>query len=395
MKVAVYSGTIPSTTFIENLIEGISASGIEVLLFGKQKPHRLTYKSSTVKIYSLPHSKWKRVTVTLLRSFTLFIFYPKRFLKIYREVKRYNSFYSKWNLWSRYVPVAMHLPDIFHIQWAKDLEYWLFLKSAFGTKIILSLLGSHINYSPKVDKVLAESYRKNFQHVDVFHGVSEAIIREAQLYKVNPKKCHLIYTQLKPNTFEKFNNYQKEQIQTLKILSIGRHHWVKGYDYAIDAMSILHNKNVEFHYTIIADGKVSESLLYAINDLKLESNVSFKGGLPQDELLEEMQSYDVLLLPSLNEGIANVVVEAMAIGLLVVSTNCGGMSEIVIPNKTGWLCNVLDPQPMANSLELLKETPVEKRMQIAENAHKFVKKRFYGPNIMKEFIDLYNSTING
>ena len=63
-----------------------------------------------------------------------------------------------------------------------------------------------------------------------------------------------------------------------------------------------------------------------------------------------MRSFDVLLLPSLNEGIANVVLEAMAIGVPVISTDCGGMSEVVILDTTGWLLPVRDSKAIAKGL---------------------------------------------
>lgn len=391
LKIAIYSGNIPSTTFIENLIQGLAQSNVKIFLFGKVNKKMIYQNKSNIIVYGIPNHRFKAFMVTVLRSFLLGVKNPRRLFKLLHEMNKYTSLYSKYTWYSRYLPVVLHLPDIFHIQWAKDLEYWLFLKSKFNTKIILSLLGSHINYSPKIDSDLAKSYSKNFPDIDAFHGVSKAIIKEAEYYNAQPERCKLIYTQIKPSTFELFKNNQRKVINTLKILSIGRHHWVKGYNYAIDAMTILKSQNITFEYTIIGGNEVPDSLLYVINDLKLEPNIIFKNNLPQEKLFKEMQSYDVLLLPSLNEGIANVVVEAMAIGLSVVSTNCGGMSEIVIPDTTGWLCNVFDPDSIAKSIIDVKETDVEKRTLIAENAHKLVKEKFYSPDIMKEFIDLYDS----
>lgn len=392
LKIAIYSGNIPSTTFIENLIEGLSERGVKVLLFGKQTK-KVSY-DSPIKVCGLSSHKLIRFFTTLSRSLLLFIRYPKRFFTILNIVNHKPTLYLKWTWWTRYVPVTLHLPDIFHVQWAKDLESWLFLKSDFNVKIVLSLLGSHINYSPKVDTKLAVSYRKDFPQVDAFHGVSQAIIKEAELYNANPKKCTLIYTQLKPSTFQLYHNSQTKEIDKLKVLSIGRHHWVKGYDYAIDAMALLKQKGVDFQYSIIAQGIVPESLLFKVDDCNLRDEVQFLSGIPQEKIFDTMKSYDVLLLPSLNEGIANVVVEAMAIGLLVVSSDCGGMSEIVVPNETGWLTQVRQPESIANTLVKLKETTFQKRMGIAQNAHELVKEKFFAPEKVNDFINLYNSIMD-
>ncbi|RNC86889.1 MAG: glycosyltransferase [Winogradskyella sp.] len=390
LKIAIYSGSIPSTTFIENLIEGLAEHEVSVLLFGK-KSKRVAYNNKNIKVYGDSKNRGIRLVFTLFRSLLLLIIYPKRFSILINEIKSYSSVYVRWIWWSRYVPVVLYIPDIFHVQWAKDLEHWLFLKRKFNKKIILSLLGSHINYSPKVDKQLAKSYRENFSSVDAFHGVSQAIITEAKLYNNSLKNVKLIYTQLKPVTFEYFKNDKKEKINKLRILSVGRHHWVKGYNYAIEAMYLLKMNGVDFKYTIIAEGELPESLIFMVNEYNLTSNIEFQTGMTQHELYKKMQTYDTLLLPSINEGIANVVVEAMAIGLLVVSSDCGGMSEVVIPEKTGWLCKVRNPESMAKSLLEVKTSSQQKRMELANNAFNNVKERFYGPKKIEEFIELYNS----
>ena len=86
-----------------------------------------------------------------------------------------------------------------------------------------------------------------------------------------------------------------------------------------------------------------------MNQLGINDSVNIMNELPQDELFEIMRSFDVLLLPSLNEGIANVVLEDMAIGIPVISSDCGGMPEVVIPNTTGWLVPVRDSKAIAKN----------------------------------------------
>ena len=88
--------------------------------------------------------------------------YPKRFKIALTESKAYTTRYSKIRFFANSVGVLLHLPDIFHIQWAKDLDRWLFLKEKLSVKIVLSLRGAHINYSPLLNKSLADSYRANF-----------------------------------------------------------------------------------------------------------------------------------------------------------------------------------------------------------------------------------------
>lgn len=394
IKIAIYSGTIPSTTFIENLIEGLAMKKVEVYLFGKMEEQANYNSDKNIKVYAIPANGFFRLCKTFFRSFLLLIKFPKRFFIVLKEISKFKSIYSKWNWWTRYVSVALHLPDIFHVQWAKDLQYWVFLKDRFNCKIVLSLLGSHINYSPITNKDLASTYKLLFPKVDAFHAVSKAISLEAQKYEADPAKIKLIHSPIQSTTFEMFNTHKKEIVQPVKILSIGRHHWVKGYNYAITAMGLLKAKHLDFQYTIIAQGKVPENLLFQVNQMELQKEVLFLKGVNQNELFNKMQNYDVLLLPSLNEGIANVVLEAMALGLLVISTDCGGMSEVVKDQETGWLVPVRDPNAIADAIMEVSMTSGVELQSIMQNAHDFVKTEFNAEDSIQEFLELYDFVLS-
>ena len=115
-------------------------------------------------------------------------------------------------------------------------------------------------------------------------------------------------------------------------------------------ISILNNKGVPFHYTIIASGKDNENIHYQIHDLGLDEYINFINGLSHGDVIEKLSESDLFLLPSVGEGISNAVLEAMALGLPVISTDCGGMSEVIIDNKTGFLVPTRDPEAMARTI---------------------------------------------
>ena len=119
----------------------------------------------------------------------------------------------------------------------------------------------------------------------------------------------------------------------ISVLSVGRWHWKKGYNYSIDAVANLHFKNLPIKYEIIAHGDIPEEILFQVKESGLEEIISFHENVNQDFIFKAMQNADCLLLPSVEEGIANVVLEAMAIGLPVISTKCGGMAEIIKNRK--------------------------------------------------------------
>ena len=95
----------------------------------------------------------------------------------------------------------------------------------------------------------------------------------------------------------------------------------------------------------------------------------------------------------MGEGIANVVLEAMSMGLPVISTDCGGMAEVVKHKETGWLIPMRDAKAIETAIIDFHNTSQEKLQSIVLQAHELVKREFdYDKNIAK-FIALYNSVV--
>ncbi|GAA3571756.1 glycosyltransferase family 4 protein [Snuella lapsa] len=388
MKIAIYSGSIPSTTFIEALIKGIATSH-EVVLFGKL--HRLPeYNSGRIRVYPVYSNRFKNFVFTFWRTVLLLVKYPKRFFVLRQQIKLRSGIFHKYNWWSRYVAVLLYLPDVFHLQWAKDLENWFFLKERLGVKFVVSLRGAHINYSPLVDPELETTYKRYFPEVDAFHAVSKAIGKVSQNYGASARKIRVINSLIPESTLKLFRLPKPFGNNTIHMVSVGRHHWKKGYAMALNACKLLKEQGVLFRYDIIADGKVPEALLFQRRQLGLEDEVVFMEGMQQTKLFEALQDYDVLLLPSLEEGIANVVLEAMALGVPVISTDCGGMREVVVPNETGWLVGVLDSQALKDAVLDFKNASLETRQDIAKQAFNLVKTNNNATVFLDEFDDFYN-----
>jgi colanic acid/amylovoran biosynthesis glycosyltransferase len=274
------------------------------------------------------------------------------------------------------------------VQWVKGLDEWMWVQ-AFGIKLVLSLRGAHINYSPIADTKLAAMYRENFPKVDGFHAVSKAIAKESLKYHSRDDKIQVIYSGLDLDTlvFQRKESISKDG---LKILSVGRAHWKKGYRYALDAMTVLKEIGVDFHYSIIGV-KHDEALLYQRHEAGLNDCVTFLDTLSFEEVKAQITSADVLLLPSIKEGIANVVLEAMALGTLVISTDCGGMNEVVTNNESGFLVPIRDVAAMVDSLMNVYKMPIDTYQSITKKARKVVEDHHTDEQMISSFVNLYNN----
>lgn len=387
LKIAIFSGSIPSTTFIEHLIEGV-AQWHEVLLFGVvDRP--INYRNKRVVMHRTPRYHWMNLGVTSYRSIKLLLSRPRHFLKLIEAVKPYYSFYAKWIWFSKLLPIVLYRPDIFHIQWARDLEFYICLKELFHIPVVVSLRGAHINYTPIIQPEVADLYRNTFPKVDIFHAVSKAIIKKAESYGDIRSRTKMIHSPVPKLFFDSFSLIKKYDKPKIEVVSVGRFHWIKGYRYALDALQFLKEWNYDISYTIVGPIQTTEDIAFQINQLNLEDHVHVLPHMEQDVLIDFVKSKDVLLLTSIEEGIANVVLEAMALGVPVISTNCGGMSEVVFPNETGWLVPERDAEEIANAIVKVSRTKEHDLQRITQKAHDFVKIQFDSEDSIKQFLELY------
>ncbi len=143
------------------------------------------------------------------------------------------------------------------------------------------------------------------------------------------------------------------------ILGIGRLVPKKGFAYLLEACAMLRKREIEFECVIVGDGPELEMLTEKRRELGLEKKVTFTGAKRQDEVLELMRGAAILCLPCTiaedgnQDALPTVLLEALATGLPVVSTNISGIPEIVDSDKEGILVGPNDSAALAEALERL------------------------------------------
>jgi glycosyltransferase involved in cell wall biosynthesis len=221
--------------------------------------------------------------------------------------------------------------------------------------------------------------------------VSEAIKREAIRYGLDPTKAWVIRPAVDPNFFRPREQYRSDD-ETFQVVTTGSLIWRKGYEYALLAVRRLVDKGTPVRFDIIGDGPERQRILYTIHDLGLERQVHLYGPLAPDEVRDQLQQADVFLLSSLSEGISNAVLEAMACGLPIVTTDCGGMNEVVTDGVEGFLVTARDPKAMAQALWTLWENPAL-RKQMGQAGRQRIEASFTLSQQVQEFIGLCEHAI--
>lgn len=380
MRITILSGSVPTTTFIDGLINAMAEEGFEITVIGKQTGE-YNYHNN-VQTVIVPTGFVKRIIFIKLLILTTGF---KHLGKIYRNSKSWKGFYNDLLF---YLPIIKSKPDRIHLQWTAFVHNRDLLFDMFPDKVLVSLRGAHINYTPITTPEIKESYLRLFSRVHKFHAVCKTIAQEAEQYGVTKEQTDVIYSFVSDALLEK-EIVPKPVSKELHIISVGRFFWKKGYEYALDALYLLKQKGIPFKYTLIAEGDTPPSIIYQLHQLGLTEYVTIQNGVSHDAVLKQIEQQDVLLLPSVEEGIANVVLEAMALGTLVITTNSGGMEEAIENNVNGFVVAVRDAQAMANALENVNALNIEQRFAIVDAAKKVVVKHHNKKEFTKRFADFY------
>jgi colanic acid/amylovoran biosynthesis glycosyltransferase len=141
------------------------------------------------------------------------------------------------------------------------------------------------------------------------------------------------------------------------ILAVGRLITKKGFADLIHACGLIAEHGKSFRCEIIGEGPLENELRHQIEQLDLESRVALSGAKPQREVRQRLAAANVFVLPSVvdpdggMDNLPTVIMEAMATGLPVVSTEIGGIPEMVIENETGFLVQPGDAAGLADAIE--------------------------------------------
>jgi glycosyltransferase involved in cell wall biosynthesis len=190
-------------------------------------------------------------------------------------------------------------------------------------------------------------------------------------------KVEVVYHGVDLETFRPLHGIDK----VVDVLSIGNLIEKKGHRYLIEACGILKRRGVALRCVIIGEGPEKERLINMIKELKLENTVEVANKRPQTELPLLYAKAKIFVLPSIitengdRDGIPNVLVEAMAMGLPIISSDLPNISELIENARDGILVRQKDSQAFANAIVDLLNDQI-KRDTIGKMASEKIEREF-------------------
>jgi glycosyltransferase involved in cell wall biosynthesis len=144
---------------------------------------------------------------------------------------------------------------------------------------------------------------------------------------------------------------------TIHIVMVARIVKAKGIFEFIKAISLLDYSITKFKVDIVGGGEDLEQAKAYCVSLNISSRVTFHGWKSSEQIKEFLKQSHLFVLPSYNEGFPNSILEAMAHGLPVVSTNVGAISESVIDGENGFIVKIKDSISLAAAINEYLHNP--------------------------------------
>lgn len=389
----------PPTTFLQLKLEGLAARGVRVTVASTVPRRKARMRLPGVELLRVPH--WREPRLVKLVGVTwdgarLLAENPARLVALLKAVRRPVSpsrnkppWRTTAGLLRRYTRLARMRPDVVHFEWETAAARYLPLTDVWDCPVVVSCRNRGIHVFPHTpgNEDWVSRLPTVFHRSAAVHCVSEAIREEAADYGLDPAKAWLIPPSVDPEFFS-LAPMPSRRRTALRIVSVGQLSWHKGHQYALHAVRLLVDQGVPTRFDIVGEGPDRDQVLGTVDDLGLRDHVRLRGRLTPAEVRGRLHGADVLLHASLSEGIPNAVLEAMACGLPVVVTDCGGTREAVTDGEAGFVIPPRDPHRMAEVLSALWRDPALGR-RMGEAGRSRVRSSFQLSEQLEQIATLY------
>jgi glycosyltransferase involved in cell wall biosynthesis len=328
-----------------NIANGFAANNILVeFLVGEKKGVYLEILNSSIPINEVGGT-------SLLKYLTTFpgVFRQNNYTHIF-TASHYASSAAIISKKITRISTKVYLTHHYSLPASRPLQY-------FKGDIVLKLI--HFFITPHADKIIAVSsgsleWLRKYSHHKLKQGI----------FIYNPVYNESIYPLAKEHV--EFPIDIKDKIV---LLNVGRLAEQKDHLTLIKAFAIFKQSHASAVLFILGTGPLQSMLENYIQKNNLSSCIFLIGFEPNP--YKWMAKSDLLILSSIYEGFGNVIVEAMALGKTVVSTNCpSGPNEILQQGALGYLCPVKDPAEMSKSIEKALQMPFDSNILI-QSTHQY------------------------
>ena len=288
----------------------------------------------------------------------------------------------------------IHRPDVVVFCMGRQFLQWLFacifIKFSVKTILIQAVPAILSAYSNLKNKIRINMMRFFYPKASIIVCVSDAVKESLQSLSLKLlTKTIRIYNPVFDDSMIKLANKENNpysKFSGINAVAVGRLSIQKDYKTMISAVKKIVRKEPDFFLHILGDGELFSELTLLVNELELENHIIFHGYIanPYPYLMHS----DLFLMSSLWEGLPNAMVEALALGTQVVSTDCiAGPNEILDQGQYGTLVPTKDIHQFSQAI--LSELSLERsKISLVERG-----RSFSVDNSAKAYIKLLRSLV--
>ncbi|MBU7583280.1 MAG: glycosyltransferase, partial [Nostoc sp. TH1S01] len=409
MKIAFIVNEFPSLseTFVLNQITGLIDQGHEVTIYA-DKPQDSKKKHPDIEKYNLldhtfyigrPNNYLLRILNIFRLPLTHFVKNPSVFFKSLNIVKYGNEakslklFYACAYLLSRETNY-----DIIHAHFGPNGQKSVILRDigVIKGKIVTTFHGYDV--SKYIQNNNCKTYKLLFALGNIFCPISNSMKEKLLALGCKKDKIFVHRVGIDCSKFLFSPRYQPTD-GVVKILTIARLIPKKGVEYGICAIANLIASGINVEYNVVGDGDLLPQLQQLIQDLNLTNKINLLGWKQQQEVINLIRESHILLAPSITdekgdqEGIPTVIMEAMAMGLPVVSTYHSGIPELVQNGISGFLVSERNVEQLAEKLKYLI-THSELWVQMGQSGRQFVECNYNINKLNDRLIGIYQKLVD-
>ena len=271
-------------------------------------------------------------------------------------------------------------PDLIHAHFTEIAYMAAKLAEREKLRLVVTEHSSEMN-KPVINEPLLSYARYAYTKAD-------AVIAVGQGLADNIKKNTGVTCTVIPNIMAGEDFYEVKRNPELKSFGFvfcGNLIEGKRPDILLSAFSSLQKQYPDIRLGFVGDGPLRAVLEKRTEELNLKASVQFYGRIRRNVIASVYSDYDFFVLPSRSETFGVAYIEAMAAGLPVIATKCGGPEDFVTP-EVGVLIPVDDEEALVNAMEKMIRTDKE---YIRDNLKQYVQKRFSADRIARELIYSY------
>jgi glycosyltransferase involved in cell wall biosynthesis len=247
-----------------------------------------------------------------------------------------------------------------------------------------------IGYGLRLQKKWDRIIQSNLSKADVVTAISDSIKNELRF--LPGEKIEVIPNGIDLRGFRVAKTNYLHELLKLKqekkiVLSVGRNHIKKGYEYGIRAFAVLKEKRICDDLVYVIVGRDTRSLEPLLQSHSLRERVYLLPQLDRNATIKCYQSAWCFFSPSIIEGLSLVSIEAMAMGLPLLVTDVPGNIDVVRDNRCGLIARNKDPDSMAEALLSLQSSPRAYQKYSSTALERVI--NYDWTNIAQKYCDVY------